>query len=184
VLIAVVAVVACAPIGSSLPSSADPSPPDTAPGGIGLPSDCEPINLLDPDGQRVDLSGEWVGVDSLVAPEERVWLQQIGDCLYGSVMGVFRPPSDDPETYVVDLGGHLSTDFTVDLDVVFVHQDNVVFPFAAYSTMVLIIEWDADGRMRLREDRDVGERAGRCTATNLGCPPPVVWYRAGEAPAS
>lgn len=181
-LAVVVSVIGCQPTISS-PSSAVPSSVGSPVGGAGLPPGCAPIDLRDPDGVRVDLTGEWEGVDALAAPDERVWLQQIGDCLYGSVFGVFRPESDDPETFVVDLGGHVLTDFTVDLDVVFVYQDTV-FPFGPYSTMEMIIEWDSDGRIRLREDRDVTERAGRCTSQELQCPRPVIWYRSGEAPAS
>jgi hypothetical protein len=179
-----VAIGGCSLVPTASPSATSVPPPESAPAGIGLPPDCQPIDLRDSDGARVDLTGEWEGVDVLAAPDERVWLQQIGDCVYGSVFGVFRPPGDDPETFVVDLGGRLSPDFTVDLDVVFVFQENAVFPFAQYSTMVMIIEWDSNGRIRLREDRDVGERAGRCAAAELQCPTPVIWYRAGEGPSS
>jgi hypothetical protein len=120
----------------------------------------------------------------MVAPDERVWLQQIGDCLYGTVFGVYSPGSTAAETFVVDLGGAIDASFTADVEVVMVHQD-AVFPFAPYSTMALLIEWNADGRIRLREDRDVNERAGRCAAQpQFDCPPPVIWYRVGEGPSS
>lgn len=181
VLAGLVLLIGCQPT-TSAPLSTLPPASATPRSGTGLPPGCQPIDLRDPSGARVDLTGEWEGVDVLAAPDERVWLQQIGDCLYGSVFGVFRPPSDDPETFVVDLGGHVFADFTVDLDVVFVYQENVVFPFAPYSTMEMIIEWDSNGQIRLREDREVNERAGRCASTDLQCPLPVIWYRAGEAP--
>jgi hypothetical protein len=90
----------------------------------------------------------------------------------------------DPETFVVDLGGGINPTFTVDLEVVFVHQD-ARFPFTPYSTMEMAIEWDSDGRIRLREVRDPTERAGRCAAQpQFDCPPPVIWYRVGKGPSS
>jgi hypothetical protein len=170
------------------PTASEPSPtiapPSASPlGGVGLPSDCQPIDLRDPSGARVDLSGEWESLSELVAPNERVWLQQIGDCLYGSVSGVDSPESDASETYVVDLGGRVSTGFTANLDVVFVYQDAVI-PYVTYSTMEMIIDWDTDGRIHLREDRDVTERPARCAITGVQCSPPVIWYRSGEAPTS
>ncbi len=176
-----VAVMGCQPATAG-PSSTTPLPSASPRSGVGLPPDCQRIDLRDPDGARVDLTGEWEATAALAAPEEQVWLQQIGDCLYGSVFGVYRPGSDAAETFVVDLGGPLSTAFTIDIEVVFVYQD-AAFEFAPYSTMRMIIEWDSEGRLRLREDRDLNERAGRCAAqAQLDCPPPVIWYRAGEGP--
>jgi hypothetical protein len=163
-------------------------PPSESQAAGGLPPDCEPITLRDPDGQRVDLTGAWEGLDGsdvLAAPEEQVWLHQLGDCLYGSVLGVYpESAAGDSETFVVDLGGRIDPAFTVDLEVVFVYQD-ARFPFAPYSTMELAIEWNPDGRIRLREIRDLNERAGRCAAQpTFECPPPVIWYRADEGPTS
>jgi hypothetical protein len=184
IALAVLVIAGCSPTGTGGPSPTVPPPPQSSTGGIGLPPDCEPLDLRDPSGARVDLTGEWEAVDALVAPEERVWLQQIGDCLYGSVFGVYASGSSAPETFVVDVGGDVNPSFTIDLEVVMVYQD-AVFDFATYSTAVMLIEWDADGRIRLREDREVTERAGWCAAQpQFDCPPPVIWYRAGEGPSS
>jgi hypothetical protein len=142
----VAALVACQP---TISSHASPTPSTAASSvvGDGLPPDCKPMNLRDPNGRRVDLTGEWEGSgdgsDVLAVPDEQVWLQQIGDCLFGSVHGVYPGAGGgDPETFVVDLGGGITPDFTVDLEVVFVHQD-ARFPFTPYSTMEMAIEWDS-----------------------------------------
>ena len=179
-LLAVVSVVGCQPTLSSPPSTI-PSSVATTEGGAGLPSGCAPIDLRGPDGARVELTGEWEAENPLVVPEEQVLLQQVGGCVWGTVHGVYRPGSEeDRETYVVNLGGDVAPAFTVNLEVVMVYQD-ARFPFAPYSTMAMFIEWDSDGRIRLREDRDPNERAGRCAAQpQFDCPPPVIWYRADD----
>jgi len=181
-LAVVVTVIGCQPT-FSLPPPTIPSSVVSPAGDTGLPSGCAPIDLRDPDGARVELTGEWEAENPLTAPEEQVLLQQVGDCVWGTVHGVYRPDSEDErETFVVNLGGDVAPAFTVDLEVVMVYQD-ARFPFAPYSTMAMFIEWDADGRIRLREDRDPNERAGRCAAQpQLDCPPPVTWYRADHSP--
>lgn len=181
-LVALIAATGCLPSGSADPSSAVPSPSDSV-GGIGLPPDCEPIDLRDPTGARIDLTGEWEGTDVMIGPEEQVWLHQIGDCLYGSVYAVELSGTAEAETFVVDLGGRLADDFTIDVEVVFVHQDTFL-EYVPYSTVRMVIEWDSDGLIRLREERAVNERPGRCNAQieQINCPRPVIWYRAGEAP--
>lgn len=183
VLLAVVVfVIGCQPTISSPPSTIPSSAASPAAGG-GLPPGCAPIDLRDPDGARVELTGEWEAENPLTAPEEQVLLQQVGDCVWGTVHGVYRPASEEErETFVVNLGGDVAPAFTVDLEVVMVYQD-ARFPFAPYSTMAMFIEWDSDGRIRLREDRDPNERAGYCAAQpQFDCPPPVIWYRADDGP--
>jgi hypothetical protein len=181
------AIIGCNPTNSANPSPTIPLPSASQPAGA-LPPECEPINLRDPNGQRVDLGGEWEGSEEstgLAAPDEQIWLQQIGDCLYGSVLAVYPGAGGgEPETFVVDLGGRITPAFTVELEVVFVYQE-ARFPFTPYSTMEMAIAWDPAGRILLREERDLNERAGRCSAQPLfECPPPVIWYRADGAPPS
>jgi hypothetical protein len=45
----------------------------------------------------------------------------------------------------------------------------------------MVIEWDDDGRIRLREDRETGEATGRCIDSRFECPP-VIWYRFDDVP--
>ena len=75
-----VAIVGCQPTISS-PASPTPSTAASSVVGGGLPPGCAPMNLRDPNGQRVDLTGEWEGFgdgsNPLAAPDEQVWLQQI-----------------------------------------------------------------------------------------------------------
>lgn len=181
-LAVVLFVMGCQPTISS-PLSTSPSSVASSVGGPGLPPGCAPIDLRDPDGARVELTGEWEAENPLTAPEEQVLLQQVGDCVWGTVHGVFRPDSEEErETFVVNLGGDVTSAFTVDLEVVMVHQD-ARFLFSPYSTMSMLVEWDSDGRIRLREDRDPNERAGYCAAQpQFDCPPPVIWYRADDGP--
>jgi hypothetical protein len=53
--------------------------------------------------------------------------------------------------------------------------------FGTYSAMELAIEWDDEGRLRLREDRQPGETAGRCIQSQFECPAPLIWYRVDDS---
>ena len=55
--------------------------------------------------------------------------------------------------------------------------------YATYSTLRLLIEFADDGRLRLREDRQPGETATRCTDLDRPCVDPVILYRVGALPA-
>lgn len=160
---------------SAGPSNAQPSA-SLSPG-LGLPPGCETIDLRGPTGERIDLTGEWSGGGVLVGDGEVAWLKQIGDCVYGSVVGAWFS-----EETIANLSGRARTDFRIGFEVVIVTQP-ATNPFGEYSTLVMVIEWDDDGRIRLREDRDPGETAGRCPQGALSCPAPVIWYRVGEHPA-
>jgi len=152
--------------------------------GRGLPPECETIDLRTPTGERIDLTGEWAGSGGLAASTfERTWLNQIGDCVYGSVLGGAFVRDADSDASLTNLSGRLGSDFRIEFEVVMVFQDTQ-FAFGEYSAMVMVIEWDADGRIRLREDRDPGETASRCPQGSVACPAPVIWYRVDEPPVS
>jgi hypothetical protein len=174
-LVAVLA--ACSSAPATSPSQAEPSASARVQGGI--PPGCAPIDLRSPTGERVDLTGEWTGSATLFNATEVVLLNEVGGCIYGSVTG---SDPDGSET-VSTLSGRLSSDFTIEFEVVIVHQD-AVFGFGEYTTMVMFIEWDDEGRIRLREDRAPGETAARCTQAAFECPVPVVWYRLDDSPPS
>jgi len=172
------ALTACAPASAApgaSPSSAEPVPSvNTA---RGLPPGCETIDLRGPTGERIDLTGEWTGSSRLFNLTEVALLNEVGGCVYGSVTGVDH---DGSET-ISNLSGRLSSDFTIEFDVVIVYQQTT-FPLGEYSSMVMLIEWDDQGRIRLREDREPGEVASRCTDSRFECPIPVIWYRVDDAP--
>ncbi|MEK6191451.1 MAG: hypothetical protein AABM41_03890 [Chloroflexota bacterium] len=171
-------VTACTAAPSASPSAAEPSATTAAVSG--LPPGCETIDLRSPTGERIDLTGEWAGTGILAGESESAWLQQIGDCVYGSVVGTFVRDAE-VEASLTNLSGHLGSDFRIGFETVIVSQPQI-FALGTYSTMVMRIEWDADGRIRLREDREPGEAAGRCIQGY--CPNPVIWYRVDEAPPS
>ena len=131
------------------------------------------------------MTGEWAGTGILTINEDEVaLLSEVGGCVYGSVTGL----DGNGEEAVTNLSGRVRADFTIQFEFVTVKQAGFAFGegygFAEYGAMVMIIEWDDDGRMRLREDREPGERASRCVQANVGCPSPVIWYRTDDAPPS
>ncbi|MGH2463461.1 MAG: hypothetical protein ACRDFZ_07565, partial [Candidatus Limnocylindria bacterium] len=67
------------------PSYAEPLP--SLDPGRGLPPGCQTTDLRSPTGERVDLTGVWVGDGELANQFEQAWLNQIGDCVFGSVLG-------------------------------------------------------------------------------------------------
>jgi hypothetical protein len=145
---------------------------------------CETIDLRSPTGERIDLTGEWAGSGELANTIERAWLNQIGDCVYGSVLGGAFVRDAEFEASLTNLSGRVGSDFTIDFEVVMVFQD-ARFAFGEFSDMALAIEWDADGRMQLREDREPGGVAGRCIhSPHFPCPNPVIWYRVDDTPGS
>jgi hypothetical protein len=162
---------ACESTPSLSPSAAEPSA-SAAAGQAG--SECESIDLRSPTtGVRVDLTGQWAGSGILAGHDEMAWLNQIGDCVYGSVTG--GEISRGPGRTIVNLSGRVGADFVIGFEVHIVTQGDQVL-FGEQSTMEMLIEWD-DGRIRLRENRVPGETAGRCIQAAGDCPAPVIWYR-------
>ena len=157
------------------PSYAEPLP--SLDPGRGLPPGCQTVDLRSPSGERIDLTGEWAGTGFLVGDGEVAWLKEMGDCIYGSVAGDWPFGGET----IANLSGRARTDFRIGFEVVIVTQP-ATNPYGEYSTLVMVIEWDDDGRIRLREDRDPGETASRCPEGALSCPAPVIWYRVDEAP--
>jgi hypothetical protein len=175
---------ACAATPSPSPSIEGPSP--TTPVQAGVPPGCEPVDLRGPDGEAVDLSGSWAGSGSLAfAGDEVAVFNQIGKCVFGSVTGL----DGNVQAGLTNLNGRIKPDFTIDFEVVTVEAEAYgpgprPYGFAEHSTVVLVIEWDGEGRLRLREDREPGETAQRCIQPTLPCPDPVIWYAVEEGPTS
>lgn len=178
-----IALVAIALAGCGAGSMA--GPPSQEPAGSGGPAPgfalaCQPIELRGPTGEVVNLTGEWAGSGILAGDDETAWLKQIGDCVFGSVIGGNRD-FQQGET-ITNLSGRLGADFMIELDIAIVLQAEV-FRLGEHSTMVMLIEWDDEGRLRLREDRAPGATAGRCIQSQFECPDPVIWYRVDELPS-
>ena len=123
----------------------------------------------------MDLTGEWGGTGKVVLGyTERIWLSQLGNCVYGSVLGDLVLADSNPIEIITNLTGQISSGFEIgfDVDIVFHEGTEEV----EHSTMVVLIEWDDGGRLRLREDRAMGEHPARCPRDAFACPDPVVWY--------
>jgi len=182
VVAAMATLTACASapaVPGASPSHAEPLPSVNP--ARGLPPGCETIDLRSPTGERIDLTGEWAGTGILAGESESVWLQQIGDCVYGSVVSSYVT-GELSEGTITNLSGRVGLDFRIGLEIVIVSQPQL-FPWGTYSTMMMRIEWDADGRIRLREAREPGEAAGRCIhSPQFFCPDPVIWYRVDDSP--
>ncbi len=181
----VAAVMAALTACASAPASPSASPSHAEPvasfnPGRGLPPGCETIDLRSPSGERIDLTGEWAGGGALAYSVERAWLNQIGDCVYGSVLGGAFVRDGDVEARLTNLSGRIGSDFRIEFEVVMVFQDTQ-FAFGEYSGIVMVIEWDAEGRIQLREDREPGDVASRCVS-QVACPNPVIWYRLDDSP--
>lgn len=158
----------CSP-SPAVSTSAAPSP--SADSAAFAHPDCPPIDLRSPDGERVDLTGEWTGTP-FFTDDEVIFLNQIGDCVFGSVAGV----NLDGTRSIINLTGRLEPDFTMNVLVDVVLQEGQ-FGFGETSAMGMFVEWDEDARMRLREDREPGEQASRCVIDVFDCPAPLIWYQ-------
>jgi hypothetical protein len=171
VVIACLAACTFSPTGS--PAATKPAESEV-PDGLAL--DCQPMELRAPTGEVIDLTGTWAGSGVLVGDDETAWLNQIGDCVFGSVIGGDPVGELVGRESITNLTGRLSADFRIEFDVAILAQADV-FQMGEHSTMVVLIEWDDDGRLRLREDRARGATAGRCIQARFDCPDPVIWYR-------
>jgi hypothetical protein len=171
-------------VGSPSPTPSI-GPSATAPAEARVPEGCEPVDLRGPDGEAVDLSGSWAGSGILaINADEVAILNQVGGCVYGSVTGL----DGIAQQGLTNLIGRINPDFTIDIEVVTMKRparDPVpLYPFAEHSKVVMVIEWDEEGRLRLREDREPDETAERCIQPTLPCPDPVIWYPVEEGPTS
>ncbi len=174
-----VVVVGCTPSGSAT-SSAPAASGSSVDGGGLLPEGCESIDLLSPDGERIDLTGMWEGEGALVDSGETVWLTQVGKCVYGSAANPeFLSQAQDELWTLVNIQGHLTSDFRMPSTAVIVLQHD--FMMAVTSAVTFLIEWDDTGQIQLREDREPGEIAARCRPLPFACPAPLILHRADDA---
>jgi hypothetical protein len=94
----VAACAACSPAsGPAAPSATAPKPSAAATNAAS--AECQPLELLLPSGEELDLSGSWQGDD--LGPYQ---LRQFGDCLWWVGQNA---------TFSIVFFGHLDSDFTI-----------------------------------------------------------------------
>jgi hypothetical protein len=174
---------ACVVAGCA-PSAAPPTsvPPTEIPAEVGnLPSGCDPIDLRSPDGQAVDLNGTWIQGGEGGRTAATWWIRTVGDCIWGT--GIFDDYTegrgvDQPDS-VQGLQGRMGDDFVIDSTIVFLgpHPGRAILQYRA--EVRIILDFDDDGQIILREDREPGVAGPRCPDPVNYCPPPLVLRRSG-----
>jgi hypothetical protein len=175
-LIVVVLLVGCS---SSSPAASGPESPTGSAPLIGGEA-CGPIDLRGPDGDTVDLNGEWGGGEWFTTPGsgERTFVQQVGDCVW---MGIsddqFRERPEENASLLAVFQGRINADFSVTGNLVTLLR--WVDPFTYGNTpemteVTMRIEFDSDGRTQLVEDRVQGVVGPRCPNAEFWCPAPTV----------
>lgn len=173
------------------PSPSTPAPSASA-GSISgeLPTGCEPIDLRGPDGRPIDLTGVWSGPPDSVgfyqSPNETTWLRQVGNCVWAAIMDAeFRSdPSyvgdfDLPAGNLGTFSGLITSGFVIEGDLVSIRHGSPMAP-TIFVPIRMLIEFDTDGEIVLREDRDPSVLSPRCygmTGMDPFCPAPVVLHR-------
>jgi hypothetical protein len=79
------------------------------------------------------------------------------------------------------LFGSLATDSSISGDLVTILRDRPVGGFSdqqTYAAVKLLVQFDEDGQITIREDRDPGVSGPRCTHPPSACPNPVELHRA------
>ncbi|MGH2463383.1 MAG: hypothetical protein ACRDFZ_07175 [Candidatus Limnocylindria bacterium] len=144
-----------------------------------LPAGCREIDLRTPQGQRVDLTGEWTGGRwfSGRSAGERTFILQLGDCVWISISDSrFHANPERGSSLLGVLHGHVSSDFAITGDLVTILRDAPVGGFSdqqTFASVRLLIEFDTEGQTLLREDRQAQVQGPRCTHPPSACPDPV-----------
>ena len=168
---------ACTPSISPSPS-VQPSASPTETAVNGLPPGCEPIELRGPNGERIELDGEWVEVVEAGEPMTW-WIRTQGDCVWGNgqVEDVetqdpfFRQPGQ-----VQSLSGVIGSDFMITGEILFLGPLPAALTrsLTPYSPLRMLIAFDDAGEITLREDREPMVRGPRCPDPVSYCPAPLV----------
>jgi hypothetical protein len=187
VLVAAAWLVGCAapsPLSTPLPSAS------VGPITGELPPGCEPIDLRGPDGRPIDLTGAWSGPPDSVgfyqSPNETTWIRQVGDCVWAAIMDAeFRSDPnyvgdfDLPAGNLGTLSGRITSDFAIEGDLVSIRHGSPLAP-TIFVPLRMLIEFNSDGEIVLREDRDPSVLGPRCyafTGSDPFCPAPVLLHR-------
>ena len=173
------------------PSPSTPAPSASA-GSISgeLPPGCEPIDLRGPDGRPVNLTGAWSSrppsVGFYQSPNETTWIRQVGDCVWAAIMDAeFRSDPnyvgdfDLPAGNLGTFSGQITGEFVIEGELVSVRHGSPMAP-TTFVPIHMLIEFEADGEIVLREDRDPSVLSPRCygmTGNDPFCPAQVVLHR-------
>lgn len=135
--IALLGVAACN-LGSQAPSAGPTLTPGPSPAAALL--DCDALNLLSPQGNRVDLTGTWEGGPFIHH------VRQIGDCVWWIGYGRW-PGTELGELATLAFLGKLASDFTLAggwTTIVRPATPAAYFPGPPAGSVVLLIGFDPD----------------------------------------
>ena len=174
-------VAACTPT----PAPATSVPPTESPAAAvgNLPPGCEPIDLLSPAGEPVNLNGIWIQDDNEGRFPSKWWIQTLGDCIWGT--GIFDDYTEDPlvahpmAESVQVLQGRVGNDFVIDGTIVLLGPQSSFQVPQYFAEVRLLIEFDSEGEITLREDRVPGVQGPRCPDPVGYCPLPLLLRPAG-----
>lgn len=178
-LVGLLAVVACTASPSDSLRSPSSSDAAASPAAGGFEA-CGPVDLRSPNGETVDLNGEWGGGEWFSTPGsgERTFVQQVGDCVWMSISDdQFRAGPKPNESLLAVYVGKVHPDFSVSGDLVTLLRYVDPFTYGAQSVATevrLRIEFDANGQILLAEDRVQGVVGPRCPNAEFWCPAPTV----------
>jgi hypothetical protein len=170
---------ACTP--TSAPTTSVP-PTESPAAAVGnLPAGCEPIDLLSPAGQAVDLNGIWIQDEEGGRQPAKWWIRTLGDCVWGS--GLYDDYSEDEflarAESVQVLQGRMGNDFVINSTIVLLGPHPAFAVLQLLEEVRLLIEFDSAGEITLREDRTPGIQGPRCPDPVGYCPAPLVLRRSG-----
>ena len=124
----------------------------------------------------MDLNGAWIQSDEGGALPATWWILSMGDCIWGTGIldgfteDEFLPRSDS----VQSLQGTVGNDFVIDGTIVLLGpRPDFVVP-QSFAEVRIIIDFDDDGQIILREERVPGVQGPRCRDPILFCPAPLV----------
>jgi hypothetical protein len=139
--------------------------------------------LHGPDGSTVNLDGTWTAETHTSSLPETWWIRTAGDCLWGA--GAITGPDllDNPLAgRVQTLRGKIGQDFVVEGEIVMVAMPQpAVGAERFFSPLRLRIQFDDDGTVVLREDREYGVVGPRCGDPSIFCIPVLVLRPADES---
>ena len=170
---AAIVVAACTP-SSAPPTSAPPT--ESAAAEVGnLPPGCQPIDLRSPAGDAVELTGIWIQDADEGRQPSKWWIRAFGDCVWGS--GIYDAYTED-EFFVAEsvqvLLGRMGSDFVIDGAIALVGPHPDFATSESFAEVRLLIEFDSEGEITLREDRAPGVQGARCPDPVGYCPAPLL----------
>jgi hypothetical protein len=172
---AAIVVAACTP-SSAPPTSAPPTASEAAEVG-NLPSGCDPIDLRSTTGEAVELTGIWIQDANEGRQPSKWWIRAFGDCVWGS--GTYDDYTEDAfltrAASVQVLQGRMGNDFVIDGTIVLLGPGRPSLTVPQFIAEVrIIIDFDDDGQIMLREDRVPGVQGPRCPDAVGYCPLPLL----------